>query len=129
MGFNLALLSNPALELYDRGCQLFRAYFLYLQSFLTWPRCNYFEEGREEQPVNLCCWIGASAMKMFQGPVNWACLYISVVSISTATHILACVVLNFAKSRSLGDLIMQLLAIPFARSRKEILYEEMKSYS
>ena len=62
--------------------------------------------------------------------VSRACVYISIVSISTAIHVLACLVLNFAKmlQHCLGDLIMQLITIPFARSHKEISSEEMKSH-
>ena len=61
--------------------------------------------------------------------VSGACVYIPMVSISTAIHVLAYLVLSFAKCCSLGDLTMQLITIPFARSGKEISSEEMKSHS
>ena len=58
--------------------------------------------------------------------VSRACVYISIVSISTAIHVLAFLVLNFVK---MLDLIMQLITVPFARSRKEISSKEIKSHS
>ena len=57
--------------------------------------------------------------------VSRACVYISIVSISTAIHLLACLVLNFVE---MLDLIMQLITVPYARSRKEISTKEIKSH-
>ena len=97
---------------------------------------NHFQHGPDAVPLKRSRRVISGFMLLdwcFSNEnVSRACVYISIVSISTVIHALACLVLNFAKMlqprQCLGDPIMQLITIPFARSHKEISSEEMKSH-